>query len=148
MKLTWLALSLTLIGCGGSNRPSESPAKPPSTHHESAPGGDASSSTIDADQPEEPAMSQAPAGGATATGPSDPITLALADFENAWTALSGTSACPSACKALASMQRAAKRICELEEPDDELGHCRRAKKRLGNAETEVRGRCVCNGPAR
>ncbi|CAN5647340.1 hypothetical protein BH09MYX1_BH09MYX1_67420 [soil metagenome] len=53
-----------------------------------------------------------------------------------------TSECGTACKALASMERAEKTLCDVAEPDE----CDRAKARVDKARAKVRGAgCACSG---
>jgi hypothetical protein len=140
-----LVAALLLGACGRSavppaGAPSPGPEQP--THYEQ-------------DTQSAPAQQQPGYGGqgpseatpVTPIGPfaeAPPLNLsdALAAFEQASTELSsGDPACNGACKAFASMQRAAERICELNGPADPGARCFKAKQRLDQARETVQRRC-------
>ncbi len=136
-----LALPMTM--CGGAARmPAQSPA-------EAAPAGAAPA-------PETNAATPAPGYPAAPTAPSQPdesssdpmqdapsrraaaraeLARAQADLEAA------SSDCTAACRALASMERATRHLCELAaDPDDQV-RCTDARRRLLAARERVRSAC-------
>ena len=86
-----------------------------------------------------------PSGAAEPLGPTlaDPPELraALADFQGAFEQLSAGGTCDDACRAFSSMQRAAKRICELVVTRDPKGRCRAAEERVEQARRDLISRC-------
>jgi hypothetical protein len=54
--------------------------------------------------------------------------------------------CPTACRALASMERAVSFLCATKTNDDDADRCADAKRRLGAARRRVRATCgACPG---
>ncbi|MCA9647994.1 MAG: hypothetical protein KC492_45190, partial [Myxococcales bacterium] len=92
------------------------------------------------------------APGATTEGPMDfseppePSTLAEweAYFERNANSLASGFQCFEACRALQSLERAQKRICELlAGGDDPQNRCERAKERVAAAKSRVESQCQC-----
>lgn len=54
--------------------------------------------------------------------------------------------CATACRALGSMDRAARHLCDLAGNDDELDRCEEAKRKVLRARDRVRATCgICAG---
>jgi len=91
------------------------------------------------------------AQGADALGPStrelDDALARVVLEGDAILKLSGASSCGDACRALASMERAARTVCDLVSPE-ERGRCDDAAARLRAARRRVRDACgtCANGP--
>lgn len=147
MTLGW---SLSIAGCGGGPpKSADSPADEPADLEgwlerlaaseralESELGG---SDGIYASQP-----GSMPKGGApVAPEPPAPADAPAAEAEAESPATRQPSPCETACRALASMQRSAERICELTAPNDQ--RCSDARQRVSRAEQRVvRAGCACD----
>jgi hypothetical protein len=69
-------------------------------------------------------------------------TLALVAFEAAERAVElSLGSCDAACRALGSMERAAKTVCDLARAPDEKDRCTDARARLSRARSRVRSAC-------
>jgi len=132
----WLALA---AGCGGAAKDASAPASPSNAKAESYPGGAGPT----------PGMPPPPPSTAATAPPTGSArrTEAMADFERATRDLEAASnECGTACRALASLERATVRICELAEEPADVERCEDAKKKLRNARDRVRASCnACPG---
>lgn len=143
----FVAGSLALGGCGAGGAPKEAEPPPPAYQQQEYP------------RSEHPASQQqpygqpgyAPAPTATAQGPMDfsqpPEPNSLAEWEayfdrNA-SALATDFQCLDACRALQSLERAQKRICEILAEDDPEKRCERARQRVAAAKSRVETQCQC-----
>lgn len=136
--LAALALAGSLGACAAPKEAAEPPSPPPA-----APAGDAPAAGASPGYPGSmtPVPPPAPADAAPkATEPSaEPLWLEFERFDRA-VALS-TGDCATACRALASLERAAKRVCEGATQLGEGGHCGEATRRLRDARGRVRAAC-------
>ncbi len=85
----------------------------------------------DAAQPLGPAFAESPA-----------LLEAIAEFDQAATALSHGGTCTESCKALRSMERSRERICGLAANSDPLRRCSSATSRLEGSRRELSQRCT------
>lgn len=143
---------LALTGCGAMPAPQQTGAAAPKA--ETAPKAPERGF---AEPPPPPAATAtaAPSGGAPQTGHvpgmpgrTDELSYpeAVQQFERQARELSATlSQCTEACRALSSLERAARRICTVGE---DVTRCEDAKARLREARTRVREKCKeCPGGA-
>jgi hypothetical protein len=149
-----IVVSLPLTMCGGAEREKGPPASPSPAEYNGPPGypgappaSDAASSA-GAAAPAQPGALPPPAPPQAAAAPSDQDTLASrkaaarGDFDHAQRDLqAAANDCAAACKALASMDRAASHMCELADNPDDQRRCEDAKVRLGTARERVRSAC-------
>ncbi|MFW5739146.1 MAG: hypothetical protein ACOC1F_02145 [Myxococcota bacterium] len=145
-------LVVAASGCGGAARPADTPAAsdmPADSQPASSPVAEEppSSTGSDAEAPEVrgEAEEQLPRGGL-----SDDVADLYEQFRRAETALLDAGrACSRACRALRSMQRATRRMCELASTPAEEHRCDDARRRYRKARDRVRVTCqVCpEGPA-
>lgn len=154
--LTIVALSalggLVLSGCGGMAPKADAPPPSPT----SAPADDADSAQNELDKGEwritelfgppggvrpsvNPEASAAPAASAAPTQPAvqAPKAAELSGGDGS----KAPDACTVACSALASMDRAARHLCEMAGPDEPL--CTSARERVRNANDRVAAHCTC-----
>ncbi len=137
----WLAIG---AGCGGAAKDASPSAASPSNagaaqKSEMAPSGYA---------PPPPTAPPATSPPGVPTSPGAQRRLeANADFDRAERELSASSSdCASACRALASLERATVRLCDLAEQPDDVQRCDDAKKKLRTARDRVRSTCsACPG---
>ena len=104
-----------------------SPTKPRAKAERAAPPKALEDSSLDA----QPAFAESPE-----------LLTAVADFDNQWETLSTTRACEDACRALESMKRSAKRICDLVMDGDPRDRCPTARARLEQASRDLTSRCT------
>jgi hypothetical protein len=137
-----IAIALLLgVGCGGASKSggaSSPPAPSPSTS--ATPTDDASSKVIESDSADE---AKPGAEGAMLTAPA-----AQRAFDTASAAIEAAGgSCETMCKALASMQRAADRLCEIAASDvGESKRCEDARARVESARKKVTTQCGgCGG---
>jgi hypothetical protein len=142
--LAALALAVALGACA-MQRESAPPKAPPEPAYAAPPGAPPSPPPAEAAPAPQPAAPPADASGAAGQG-ADPLWL---EFEGLDRALSlSTGDCAMACRALASLERAAKRVCESSGQLGEGGRCGEATKRLREARGRVRAACTrCPGGA-
>ena len=147
------SLMMGLSGCGGA-RPAEAPASrpaPPPPYQQqayptqSAPGA-----------PSPPQVTEAAPPAAAAAAPEAPAP-APRDEDNSMAAEVARDIrkeeqdiaagnCPTACRALASMERAVSFLCASTSNPDDADRCSDAKRRLGAARRRVRATCgACPG---
>lgn len=121
--LAAVSFSAALVACAAS--PNKGASPPPTEQ-------DRQGDKYDAPQVPTDATSEAlPSGPAAARGE---LERASADLE------ASLSECTSACRALASMERAATHLCDL----DEATECTSAKERVARARTKVKtAGCTC-----
>jgi hypothetical protein len=131
-----LCLFLTMCG-GAAQQPPASPARDyapenvRSTTDSNAPGAAPPSTTP---QTAAPPTGQAPAGSTRAA--------ALVEFERSEGELRASAGdCATACRALASMERATTQICSLTGEDGDAGRCDDARRRLLTARDRVNSAC-------
>lgn len=138
--LAALALAVALGACAmqRESAPAKAPPEPAYAEPPGAPPPEAAPSP-------QPAAPPADLPGSAGQG-ADPLWL---EFEGLDRALSlSTGDCAMACRALASLERAAKRVCESSGQLGEGGHCGEATKRLREARGRVRAACTrCPGGA-
>ncbi|HEY5961969.1 MAG TPA: hypothetical protein VIV60_35670, partial [Polyangiaceae bacterium] len=92
-----------------------------------------------------PAPAAAPAAGPQLSFAEPPqLREAIVEFDNAFEQLSTSRACEDACRAFASMQRAAQRICNLVISNDPRERCRNARSRLDDAAKDLTPKCNCS----
>ncbi len=110
------------VGCGGAASPSQTPAS------DSTP-----SSNVAA-----PEATQGGGGGAAQQSRTPEVSGARSELDRAEAQLqSAPGDCVAACRALASMERAAAHLCEL----DSGTECGRARERVEAARARVRSSC-------
>jgi hypothetical protein len=148
-----IVVSLPLTMCGGAVREKAPAASPSPAEYTGAPGYPGSPPASDAASsagaaPAEPGPLPPPAPPQAAGVPTDQDTLASrkaaarGDFDHAQRDLqAAASDCAAACKALASMDRAASHMCELADNPEDQRRCDDAKVRLGTARERVRSAC-------
>jgi hypothetical protein len=144
-RVVWLVgstlLGVVLQGCGGAAAPPASPA--PAVYEPSlsagAPAGAVSPVTPQAPPPPPPAP------GPPTDLPSDRESQRRAasnELDQAARDLDlASSSCESACRALASMERATTHLCSLADQPDDQRRCDDARQRLLAARTRVRAAC-------
>lgn len=88
-----------------------------------------------------PASDEYESAGEPAFAEPPELALALSEFESQLETLSTTRACDDACKALESMRRSAKRICDLVLDSDPRERCQTARARLERAARDLSTRC-------
>jgi hypothetical protein len=149
-----IVVSIPLTMCGGAaseKAPAASPSPAeyngPPGYPSSPPASDAAASAGAAAPSQPGALSPPPPPQAAGT-PTDQDTLASrkaaarGDFDHAQRDLqAAANDCASACKALASMDRAASHMCELADTPEDQRRCDDAKVRLGTARERVRSAC-------
>lgn len=129
-RIVLACAGLALIGCGGAKpamAPSGGTEAPPSTHTEAVPNEPGADKAV---VPVSPAQADA--------------ATAQASFDEASSAFSAAgSDCASMCKALASMQRATDRLCELAKDGGDLDQkrCTDARTAVTDAGTKVKSTC-------
>ena len=118
----WLALG---AGCGGAAKEASPSAMAPSTGY----------------PPPAPTSQATTPPGVTGPGAQRRVEAA-ADFDRAERELSASNSdCASACRALASLERATVRLCDLAEQADDVQRCDDAKKKLRTARERVKSTC-------
>jgi hypothetical protein len=130
------------VGCGGSDKAGAPPATPafaPSEYPEATPG-----------QPPPPppsAETPAAAGGSTGGQVQAALVQARAELDEADRELQTSAGdCAAACRALASMERAAGRLCSLAVEPDDRRRCDDARRKVREARDRVRQTCnTCPG---
>lgn len=145
-----LLLSL-LCGCGGGVQQSQAPASTTPTtpsYGDGAPPASASPTDSAHGAPVQPAPSPAVLPPPPPPPPDQPAErgaariAARADLDRALRDLeSPASDCESACRALASMERATSHLCSLAEEPDDQRRCDDARLRLTAARGRVRAAC-------
>lgn len=148
VALALVAGSLALGGCGAGGATKEAEPPPPAYQQ---PQGYPQSEHPGSQQQPYGQPGYAPAPTATAQGPMDfsqpPEPNSLAEWEayfdrNA-SALATDFQCLDACRALQSLERAQKRICEILAEDDPDKRCARARQRVAAAKSRVESQCQC-----
>jgi hypothetical protein len=86
-----------------------------------------------------PAAPAAPAGNDTPQ-----LSAAIVEFDNAYDQLNTSRGCDDGCRALASMRRAAQRICDIVISNDPQERCRIARSRLDGATKDLNAKCSCS----
>lgn len=147
----FLLPALAASGCGGaqqSEAPPSSPAAAPATESSPPSGSVNLTSTPSQPPPPPPATVPSPAPGEPdARQKLDREAerrAAGADLDRAQRDLDAAAgACDSACRALASMERATAHLCFLAQGDeaDDRRRCDDAKQRLTSAQSRVRSAC-------
>jgi hypothetical protein len=142
------ALALALTGCGGAGA---MPAKSPEPSPPPSPSDGAEKEDSAAPSPGSYAQPPAVSAGADVDdGVSSQRMLETLDsasraFEQSYSkyesALASRRDCVTAKKALESMERSQRRICELNGSDDPGGRCRTARARLEDARERVKNIC-------
>lgn len=131
----WLALG---AGCGGASKeaaPTSAPANAGAAKTESMGPGYPS--------PTSPPPPPPPTAATVPVVPGPPARAqAVADLDRATRELDlAANDCGSACRALASLERATARLCELADEPDDRAKCDDAKKKLRAARDRVRSSC-------
>ncbi len=158
--LAGLLAAGALSACGGATPPPS--AAPNGRESQGEPGAPSSYQQPGYSQPDVHQQQQpggippvggdgAPTGGFAQPPAPDALGPRWSTVDDAETALSAAASelasagddCTTACKALASMERASDRICELNGPDDPGERCKDARVRLETARKRVQDRCVC-----
>jgi hypothetical protein len=145
------ALLLLLCGCGGAQK-SEAPAPTTPAFGDQAPPAAAPPSGAVHVAPEQPSLSPPvmpppppPPPTTPADQPAERVATRLAaraELDRAQRELeSAASDCESACRALASMERATSHLCSLADEPDDQRRCDDAKLRLTTARGRVRAAC-------
>jgi len=141
LSLVLLLVPVVLAACGGAAPPPAAPASTPAPASEEAPmaapppaaagaGAGSESESVQSTAPDQP--------GARAAARA----RARSDFDGARRELSvAGSDCATACRALASMERAATRLCELATADDGRDACDDAQAKLREAKDRVHATC-------
>jgi hypothetical protein len=121
-----VAVVALLAGCGGSAAPSMAPANTDGDHTSATP--EDAHPSVQQNQTRQPSAPE--------------IAGARSDLDRAESQVSAaTGDCATACRALASMERAAQHLCAL----DSGRECDRARERLAAARERVRSSCGgCN----
>ncbi len=147
-----LAGGLVLAGCGAAS-PAKADAPPPADS--SVDSAQSAQSDLDKGEwritelfgpPGGRAHGEEPAAAATAA-PTSPPQPAVGQTTTKAAELSGgdankpADACTIACSALASMERAARHLCEMSGPDED--RCTSARERVRNANDRVAAHCTC-----
>lgn len=152
-----VAGSLVLSGCGAAS-PAKADAPPPSDASvDSAQSAQSAQSDLDKGEwritelfgpAGGVAHSEAPAASAAPTAPAAPPQPGVGQTTTKAAELSGgdsnnkpADACTIACSALASMERAARHLCEMSGPDED--RCTSARERVRNANDRVAAHCTC-----
>ena len=148
MRRRWLLAGvLALAACSAGRKP-EAPTKGPTqtqpireneAQPPSPPGAGPDRQYQQPSYGAQPGPPVTSGGATTALGPT--MSDALDELDRAASALSTATSCPEACRALASMQRAAARICELVDEGDPEGRCARAEARLRTWRERVEAKC-------
>lgn len=139
LSLVLLLVPVVLAACGGAAPPPAAPASTPAPASEEAPMAAPPPATAGAGSESESVQSTAPdQPGARAAARA----RARSDFDGARRELSvAGSDCATACRALASMERAATRLCELATADDGRDACDDAQAKLREAKDRVHATC-------
>ena len=136
-----LALPMTMCG-GAAPMPPQSPAEaapaaaapaPETNGATPAPGYPAAPPPPS--QPDESSSAQMPDAPSRRAAARAELARAQADLEAA------SSDCTAACRALASMERATRHLCELAADPEDQGRCNDARQRLLAARERVRSAC-------
>ncbi len=131
----WLALG---AGCGGAKEASPSAMTPSNA----AGGAQKSEMAPSTGYPPPAPTSQATAPPGVPGPGAQRRVEASADFDRAERELSASNSdCASACRALASLERATVRLCDLAEQPDDVQRCDDAKKKLRTARERVKSTC-------
>ena len=147
-------VSVLVAGCGGA-APERQPATSPADVPAAAPGAHAAPTTTEPAGPGAPPPAPAPApppppppapSAFTPEEPRDRETrrdAARKDLEKAEKELLdlAASSCESACRALASMERATTLLCTVADDAGDQRRCEDARRRLVAARTHVRSVC-------
>jgi hypothetical protein len=140
-----LALSLTMCGGAAVQRAPEAPASSAPAPAD-APAGAGAYPTA---TPATPQPSQPPAGAppATMAPPAENAAgsgrdAARSEFARAQSDLEAASTdCVAACRALASMERAAQHLCDLAGDPDDQNRCNDARRKVVAARERIRSAC-------
>lgn len=121
----------------------QAPALRPAKPRADAAGSPRRASSAPAESDSAPKMSEVQV--AKALGPTgedaEGLRAALVDFQQNYDLLSSGISCVDGCRALASMGRAASRICALATPSDLLDRCAAARQRLEASRRVLERRC-------
>jgi len=142
-------VGIIVAACGGAKQEAKSPqfSYPPSPQEPSdaTAGGMRSPSPASAGGMRSPSSQQAPSADMEYEPESPQKSFGVLEAELS-TALSSGAGCEQVCQALASMRRAAQRLCELSTSEDEELACVQARQRLRWVADMVRSRCgLCEG---
>jgi hypothetical protein len=155
-SMTGSALAVTLAvlvyGCGGAQRAEAPAATVPGTQ---APAGSVMTVVTSPSPPPPPApppeqpspvVPPPPPAGPQSAGevpdPSAARRAARADLDRAQRELEvAVGSCDTACRALASMERATAHLCSLADGPDDRRRCEDARQRLTSAQGRVRSAC-------
>ncbi len=125
MKRAAIAFALFVAGCGGAAQPSMAPPAQNDGEHTMTTPESTGQPTVQSDS-----------GGRQPNAPE--IAGARSDLDRAESQIAAaTGDCATACRALASMERAAQHLCAL----DSGRECDRARERLAAARERVRSSC-------
>jgi hypothetical protein len=103
-----------------------------------------SSARKEADSTARPAAAVPAAAPQMAFAEPPQLHAAIVEFDTAFEQLSTSHACEDACRAFASMRRAADRICDLVISNDPRERCRNARSRLEGAAKDLAPKCTCS----
>ncbi len=136
-----LALPMTMCG-GAAPMPAQSPAE--AAPAGAAPAPDTNAATPPPGYPVAPPAPSPPEESSSAQMQDAPSRRAAARAELARAQAdleAAPSDCTAACRALASMERATRHLCELAADPDDQGRCNDARQRLLAARERVRSAC-------
>ncbi|MCA9630710.1 MAG: hypothetical protein KC766_23730, partial [Myxococcales bacterium] len=145
--------ALGLYGCGaGQAAPKDAPSPPPPGYQQQQYPSSGQPGSQEYAQPpgsrglQPPAAPPATASPFELPEPNDASSLTdwQAYFDRTASALTTDLQCFDACRALQSLERAQKRICEILAGGDDPGaRCERAKERVAAAKSRVESQCDC-----
>jgi hypothetical protein len=145
-----LLVGAFLCGCGGAQAvPASAPPAPASAAPDQSPAGAAAPSEgVVRPTAPEAAPPPPPPPPSPVDQPGDGLALrraARAELDRATRELDvASTSCESACRALASMDRATTHLCSLADEPDDQRRCEDAKQRLSAARARVRAACgIC-----
>lgn len=153
LSLLLASAALSLVGCGGAAPAAkggvDAPAPPPAEDT-----GESAQNELDKGEWRITELFGPPGGAAPAVGgataapaaSASPVTPQHPEAQTKTTTVSTDAekpadACGIACSALASMERAARHLCELSGPDEP--RCQSARERVKNANDRVASHCTC-----
>jgi hypothetical protein len=158
MGVACVSVSVSLAGCGGSRQapaqsaPAEAHGGTADVQSESAPaqkrkeqGGDyAPAPSTAAPSPEmesEPPAAAAPPGMPESTRSSSRASIQLSQAKRELDVATSRRDCKAACRALASMERAALQVCEIARSSEERQSCKTAEGDVADAKKRVQTAC-------
>lgn len=139
----WLPLVLCAVcGCAGA-APAKAPPASPAAAPANAESPPAGSPATELEGPRAaPSPAPPPVETTQPTQPEAARASARVEMDRAERELDTAAGdCQSACRALASMERATTHLCSLADQDDDRRRCEDARRRLSEARNRVRAAC-------